>query len=56
RAHEALISQVIEIQGKYRSGTALGQEVMSFLKNWLVNHIQGLDKRYGPVMNKKGIK
>lgn len=56
RAHEALIAQVIEIQGKYRAGTALGQEVMSFLKNWLVNHIQGLDKRYGPVMNKKGIK
>ena len=56
RAHEALISQVVEIQGKYRAGTALGQEVMSFLKNWLVNHIQGLDKRYGPVMNKKGIK
>jgi hemerythrin-like metal-binding protein len=56
RAHEALIAQVVEIQGKYRSGTALGQEVMSFLKNWLVNHIQGLDKRYGPAMNKKGFK
>ncbi|MFA7405376.1 MAG: bacteriohemerythrin, partial [Pelobacteraceae bacterium] len=56
RAHESLISQVMEIQNKYRAGTALGQEVMNFLKNWLVNHIQGLDKRYGPVMNKKGIK
>lgn len=56
RSHEALIAQVVEIQGKYRAGTALGQEVMTFLKNWLVNHIQGLDKRYGPVMNKKGIK
>jgi hemerythrin-like metal-binding protein len=56
RAHEALVGQVVEIQQKYRSGTALGQEVMTFLKNWLVNHIQGLDKKYGPVMNKKGIK
>jgi len=56
RAHESLISQVQEIQGKYRSGTALGQEVMSFLKNWLVSHIQGMDKRYGPVLNKKGIR
>ena len=56
RAHEALISQVLEIQGKYRSGTALGQEVMNFLKEWLKNHIQGMDKRYGPVMNKKGIR
>jgi hemerythrin-like metal-binding protein len=56
RAHEALIAQVVETQGKYRAGTALGQEVMTFLKNWLLNHIQGMDKRYGPVMNKKGIK
>jgi hemerythrin len=30
--------------------------VMSFLKSWLITHIQGLDKKYGPVMNKKGIK
>ena len=56
RAHEALIAQVVEIQGKFRAGTALGQEVMTFLKNWLLNHIQGMDKQYGPVMNKKGIK
>ena len=56
RCHESLIAQVVEIQNKYRAGTALGQEVMSFLKNWLINHIQGLDKKYGPVMNKKGIK
>jgi methyl-accepting chemotaxis protein/hemerythrin len=56
RAHEALIAQVVEIQGKYRVGAALGQEVMAFLKNWLLNHIQGMDKKYGPVMNKKGIK
>ncbi len=56
RAHEELLSQALEIQGKYRTGTAIGQEVMTFLKNWLVNHIQGMDKKYGPVMNKKGIK
>ena len=56
RCHESLVSQVVEIQQKYHAGTALGQEVMSFLKSWLINHIQGLDKKYGPVMNKKGIK
>ena len=56
RAHEALVAQVGEIQGKYHAGTALGQEVMTFLKNWLLNHIQGMDKLYGPAMNRKGIK
>jgi hemerythrin-like metal-binding protein len=56
RSHVELVNQVIEIQNKFRNGTALGQEVMTFLKNWLINHIQGLDKKYGPTMNKKGIK
>jgi methyl-accepting chemotaxis protein/hemerythrin len=56
REHKALVEQVVEIQQKYRAGTALGQEVMTFLKNWLINHIQGADKKYGPVMNKKGIR
>jgi hemerythrin-like metal-binding protein len=56
RCHVELVNQVLEIQKKFRDGTALGQEVMTFLKNWLINHIQGLDKKYGPVMNKKGIK
>ncbi len=56
RAHENLISQVSEIQRKFKSGEALSQEIMSFLKNWLVNHIQGLDKQYGPHLNKKGVR
>jgi hemerythrin-like metal-binding protein len=56
REHVALVNQIVEIQKKYRSGTALGQEVMAFLKSWLINHIQGLDKKYGPAMNKKGHK
>ncbi len=55
-AHENLISQVMELQNKINAGTGLTQEVMSFLKNWLVNHIQGMDKKYGPHFNKKGIK
>jgi len=55
-AHENLISQVLEIQNKFKSGTALSQEVMSFLKNWLASHIQGMDKKYGPHLNKKGIR
>ena len=55
-AHEALVAQVLETKKKFAQGTALSQEVMSFLKNWLVNHIQGMDKRYGPHLNKKGIR
>ncbi|MDO9068577.1 MAG: bacteriohemerythrin, partial [Deltaproteobacteria bacterium] len=56
REHDSLTRQVLEIQNKYRSGTVLSLEVMSFVKDWLVKHIQGSDKRYGPHLIKKGIK
>ena len=30
-------------------------EVMNFLKDWLSNHIQTSDKKYGPFLNSKGV-
>ena len=53
--HENLIRQVIDLNGRFNSGKAVSQEILTFLKNWLINHIQGVDKRYAPHMNKKGI-
>ncbi|GAB4300614.1 MAG: methyl-accepting chemotaxis protein [Desulfuromonadia bacterium] len=55
-AHRKLVEQVQATDEKFRRGEALGQEVMNFLKDWLLNHIQGMDRLYGPVMNKKGIR
>lgn len=57
KEHDALTQQVLEVQKKYKSGvtTTLSLEVMNFLKNWLVNHIQASDKKYGPYLNSKGI-
>jgi len=50
--HNKLTEQVLEIQSKYRLGAVLSLEIMSFVKEWLVNHIQGSDKRYGPYLKK----
>jgi len=57
KEHDALTKHVLDVQAKFKAGASaiLSLEVMNFLKNWLVNHIQGSDKKYGPHLNAKGI-
>jgi methyl-accepting chemotaxis protein/hemerythrin len=55
--HKKLVDQVVELLAKFNAGeTLLTQDVISFLQDWLVNHIKGVDKRYGPHLNKHGIR
>ncbi|MBW4055293.1 MAG: bacteriohemerythrin [Proteobacteria bacterium] len=55
--HKKLVDQVVALIGKFNAGEPLiTQDVINFLQDWLVNHIQGVDKRYGPHLNKNGIK
>lgn len=58
KEHDDLVKQVLDVQNKYNSGqtATLSMEVMNFLKNWLVKHIQGTDKKYTPFLNAKGVK
>lgn len=54
--HEKLVKQVLELQQKFKAGQPiLTSNVMTFLKDWLVKHIQGEDKKYGVYFNSKGI-
>jgi len=56
KEHNLLVLQVLDVQKKYHEGSAvLAQSVITFLKDWLKNHIQGVDKNYGPFLNSKGI-
>lgn len=55
--HKKLLDQVTDLIGKFNAGEPLvAQDVINFLQDWLINHIQGVDKRYGPHLNKNGIK
>ena len=56
--HDALTKQVLDVEKKFRAGATavLSMEVMNFLKNWLVKHIMGTDKHYGPYLNARGVK
>ena len=57
REHDTLTNQVLEVQQKYISGAsaALSIDVLRFLKDWLIRHIQGSDQKYRPHLNAKGI-
>jgi hemerythrin len=48
REHDDLTRRVLEIQAEVRAGVhgTLSLETMNFLKNWLINHIQGSDRKY----------
>ncbi|MHC4883488.1 MAG: bacteriohemerythrin [Planctomycetota bacterium] len=50
RLHKKFIAQVTEYYNRFTEGGSLGVEMMNFLKDWLLNHIQKTDKRYGRVL------
>jgi hemerythrin len=53
--HYRFVKQVRELQKQHESGVAiLSLEIMMFLKEWLMRHIQGDDKKYGVFLNKNG--
>lgn len=56
KEHNALVVQVLDLQKQFQDGKAvLTQNVMTFLRDWLSKHIQGVDKKYGVFFNGKGV-
>ena len=52
KEHESLTRQVKELTEQHRAGKiSLSLEVMLFLKDWLINHIQKSDKQYVSALN-----
>ena len=55
--HDELTKQVLDFQRRFQARSAgLSMELMAFLKNWLINHIQGSDKQYAPFLHGKGVR
>lgn len=54
-SHAELTRKVLDFQTKFRDRQAvLTVELMSFLKDWLIVHIVGMDKQYGQFIKNKG--
>jgi hemerythrin-like metal-binding protein len=57
QAHHHLLSNVTDNIRKLEAGQEVNLiKLLIFLKDWLVGHIQGMDKKYGEPMNQRGIK
>ncbi|MDR3425559.1 MAG: bacteriohemerythrin [Alphaproteobacteria bacterium] len=57
KEHADLVKRVLDIQAKYKAGAlTLSLEVMDFLKDWLVKHIMGSDKKYSSHLCAQGVK
>ena len=57
KEHDFFIEKIKGFQSDLNAGKlTLSIEISTFLKNWLVNHISVVDKKYGSFFNAKGLK
>ncbi len=52
--HISFVDKVVSLQNAFLAGKAMvGSDIMIFLKDWLIQHIMGTDKKYGSAVSKK---
>jgi len=55
--HEKFTQTIIVFQDRFqRNEVAITIDVMDFLKDWLVKHIMGVDKKYMPYLSARGVR
>jgi hemerythrin len=56
KQHDKLVMEVAKIVKNYHGGNEpLPAHIMQFLVDWLTTHINGVDKKYGPYLQSKGV-
>lgn len=55
-AHKEFVNKVTAFKKDFESKKMmLSMEVMGFLKDWLIQHIMGEDRKYAPLFKSKGL-
>ncbi|RMF56980.1 MAG: hemerythrin [Calditrichaeota bacterium] len=56
-AHDSFVEKVLQFQEGFESGKVLlSMEILQFLKQWVSDHIQKVDKQYSFFLKEKGVK
>lgn len=56
KEHDSFVSKVEALMADYQAGrVGISMDLMSFLRDWVSNHIQGTDKKYSESFNKNGL-
>jgi hemerythrin len=53
--HRDLVARISSLESRMETGASIAIETMTFLRNWLVEHIQQEDKGYSECLRNKGI-
>lgn len=57
RAHGYFVEKVFEYRRDFEAGRiSVPIDVMRFLMDWLLEHIEGTDKKYTPFLNERGLR
>lgn len=58
KEHQAFVAKVVDLHKQFTgsSNFMIGVDVMKFLTDWLVNHIQGVDAKYSSHLVAKGVR
>jgi hemerythrin len=54
--HDEFVTKILQFYDEFKSGKkAISIDLMFFLRDWLINHINGTDKMYSQFFNNRGI-
>lgn len=57
KEHDSFLARVVAMQQRYIKGEiGLSADAMKFLKDWLIEHILGVDKSYSAFFTERGVK